>query len=358
MGRMATMPVLQRVLSTLDRVQQRHRVPAVVYAVVKKSGNDSAGQYVVALGWYGFTAIYPLLLVVVTIFGFIGIASLGHGIVSTLHRFPVVGSQFNPATPSRELHGSVPGLVIGLVGLVYGSQGVTQSAIGMMAQVWNVPGVERPGFLPRLGRSLVALLLIGSTFLLNAAVSAYATAGATPGWERALVILGMAAVNAALFTASFRALTPARIATAPLVPGAALAGVGFTMLITVGSALIIHQVAGSSATYGQFGVVIGLVAFLLLLAKLCMYCAELNVVLARHLWPRGLRSQHPTVADHEVLRAIVHQQRQLEDERIGVGFGPDAAAAAARDARRDPDGDRYRADQDCQYAGDQPEVVP
>lgn len=349
------MPVLPRAIATLDQLQQRHRGLAILYAVVKKSGNDSAGQYVVALGWYGFTAIYPLLLVVVTVLGFIGVASLGHGIVSTLHRFPVVGSQFNPARPSRELHGSVPGLVIGLVGLLYGSQGVTQTGIGMMEQVWNIPGALRPGFVARLGRSLTALLLIGATFLANAAVSTYATASGTAGWTRALVILAMVVGNMLLFTASFRALTPTHVDTTALVPGAALAGIGFTLLITVGSALVFHQVRNSSATYGQFGVVIGLVAFLLLLAKLCMYCAELNVVLARRLWPRGLRASHPTVADHQVLRAVAHQQRQLPDQRIGVGFGPHAAEAAARDARRDPSDDAEVSSQ--VGVADQPEVV-
>ena len=52
------------------------RVP---YAVLKKSGDDNANLLVVALAWYGFTAIFPLLLVVVTVFGFIGAQSIGPG---------------------------------------------------------------------------------------------------------------------------------------------------------------------------------------------------------------------------------------------------------------------------------------
>ena len=63
---------------------------------------------------------------------------------------------------------------------------------------------------------------------------------------------------------------------------------GFTLLITVGAGLVQHQLKHSSATYGQFAAVIGLVAFLLLLAKLTLYGAELNPVLARRLWPRAL----------------------------------------------------------------------
>ena len=47
-----------------------------------------ANLLVVALGWYGFTAIYPLLLIVVTVFGFIGKAALGESVIKTLAPVP------------------------------------------------------------------------------------------------------------------------------------------------------------------------------------------------------------------------------------------------------------------------------
>ena len=49
-----------------------------------------------------------------------------------------------------------------------------------------------------------------------------------------------------------------------------------------------HRLKHASAVYGAFGTVIGIVAFLLVLAKLSMYAAELNPVLARRLYPRAL----------------------------------------------------------------------
>ena len=92
----------------------------------------------------------------VTVLGFIGEKSLGSTLVSTLHEFPVIGDSFNPGS-SKRFHGSSLGLIIGLVGLLYGAQGVTQNAQLAMASVWDVPELERTGFLPRLGRSLAAL---------------------------------------------------------------------------------------------------------------------------------------------------------------------------------------------------------
>jgi uncharacterized BrkB/YihY/UPF0761 family membrane protein len=108
----------------LDGWQRRWAPAGVTYAVLKKFGNDNTNLYVVALAWYGFTAIFPLLLIVVTIFGLIGAQSIGSDIVRTLHEFPVIGSNFNPASSSA-LHGSGLGLAVGLIGLLYGAQGVT-----------------------------------------------------------------------------------------------------------------------------------------------------------------------------------------------------------------------------------------
>ena len=290
-------------------------------------------EFVVALGWYGFVAIYPLLLVVVTVFGFIGAASLGHSLVSTLHQFPVVGSQFNPERGSSSLHGSVFGLVIGLIGLVYGAQGVTQTVQQAMAQVWNVPEVELPGFVQRLLRSLLGLVMIGGAFVVNAGVATLATDTSVSWTIRIPVFVGLILVNVLLYFAVFRALTPGAVVTQDLLPGAAVASLGFTLLITVGVGLVQHQIRNSSATYGQFGIVIGLVGFLFLLAKISLYGAELNPVLARHLWPRAIVSSDPTQADDAVLRDIVHQNLRRKDQRIGVGFGEEASAEAALDAR-------------------------
>lgn len=305
---------LRRALAAIDRWQRRTPVVGPAYAVQKKFGDDQLGQFVVALGWYGFVSIFPLLLVVTTILGFIGVASLGRTIVSTLHDFPVVGQNFNPAHPSSELHGSALALVVGLLGLVYGAQGVMQSAQQAMASAWNVPRSDRPGFAARLGRSLLGLVVIGGTFVLNAAVSSIATGHGEPMGLRVGVIAAMLVANTGLFLLSFRILTPGGVPASRLLPGALVGAFGFTLLITVGSGLIQHQVRSSSATYGQFGIVIGLVGFLFLLAKISLYGAELNSVLARRLWPRSLVSAQPTTADREVLEYLSKETaRRLPD---------------------------------------------
>lgn len=323
---------LRKVMGAADRWQRRVPWAGVPYAVMKKFGDDNANLAVVALAWYGFTAIFPLLLVVVTVFGFIGAESIGNGIIKTLHEFPVIGTSFKPASPDA-LHGSTLGLVVGLIGLVYGAQGVTQTAQYAMATVWNIPQTQRTGFLPRLGRSLAGLITIGGAFIVNAFVTSYATAGTTSYATQIPVLAGLLVINVALYWVTFTVLTAKVIGPRGLLPGAIFGAIAFTALITLGTGLMTHQLKDASATYGAFGAVIGIVALLLLLAKLSMYGAELNPVLARRLYPRALpMGGEPTDADRQVLASLVHAEQRRDDQVIGVGFGEDAADQAASDA--------------------------
>jgi uncharacterized BrkB/YihY/UPF0761 family membrane protein len=325
---------LRKLVGALDAWQRRVRWAGVPYAMQKKFGDDNANLQVLALAWYGFTAIFPLLLVVVTVLGFIGQESLGTGVLTTLHKFPVVGSSFNPAK-SNSLHGSTIGLVIGLLGLIYGAQGVTQSAQQAMVTVWNVPQTKTTGFLPRLGRSLAGLVIIGGAFLVNAALSTYVTGGTSNYAIRVPALAGLLILNSALYYAAFTVLTPKVVGPRGLWPGAVMGGVAFTALITVGTGLLTHTLKNASNTYGTFGSVIGIVAILLLLAKVSIYAAELNPVLSRSLYPRALPlGGEPTAADLRVLTDLVHAQRRRDDQVIGVGFGEDGVAQAAADAAK------------------------
>jgi uncharacterized BrkB/YihY/UPF0761 family membrane protein len=332
---------LKNLFAALNGFQGRHRWLSVPWAVNKKFGNDQANLLVVALGWYGFTAIYPLLLVVTTVFGFIGVKSLGNGIVTTLQQFPVIGAQFHPGSGSAELKGSIFGLIIGVVGLLYGAQGVTQTAEAAMNRVWNVPQFRRPGFVPRLLHSLEALACIGGAFVINAFLGSFAAGIGSALWIRIVFIAIQLAINVGLYLLVFKILVApsAGVATRNLLPGAVAGGAFFTILITVGAGLVEHQLRHSSATYGAFASVIGIVTFLLLLAKLSIYAAEVNPVLARKLYPRAMPMTDPLPADDRVLADLAHEQRQRPDERVGVGFEPGAADEAAVDANHMNEGD-------------------
>src|SRR5260370_1621417 len=57
----------KRVVRRLDGLQQRHAWLAFPVAVVKKFGDDQAGNLAALLAYYAFASVLPLLLVFVTV---------------------------------------------------------------------------------------------------------------------------------------------------------------------------------------------------------------------------------------------------------------------------------------------------
>lgn len=326
---------IERALRSLDGVQQRNRVAGLLFGVVKKYGDDRGPALAALLTHYGFMSLFPLLLVFTTILGFVGNADLQHTVVGdTLKQFPVYGQQLgNVAHP---LSGSAPGLAFGLLALLYGALGAAQSAQHAMAQVWNVPGVVRPGFAPRLARGLVFFVALGLAIVLTAALAGVATANGQRTIMRLAFSVAGLLINAGLYMVAFRILTPKTIRTGQLVPGAIVAGVGYTLLVTAGTALVQHQLRHAQVVYGQFGFVLGLIGWLYLVSQLTLYAAELNVVRSRRLWPRSIIQPPLTEADQQVLHDIARQEERRPEQRVGVGFGPNAADEAARDANQPP----------------------
>ena len=97
--------------------------------------------------------------------------------------------------------------------------------------------------------------------------------------------------------------------------------------------MIQRQLRHAQPLYGQFAFVLGLLAWLSLVAQITLYAAEINVVSSRRLWPRSIVQPPLTRADEKVLRDIARQEERRPEQRVGVGFAPDAAAEAARDAQ-------------------------
>jgi uncharacterized BrkB/YihY/UPF0761 family membrane protein len=92
----------------------------------------------------------------------------------------------------------------------------------------------------------------------------------------------------------------------------------------------------ANLVYGVFAVVILLLGWLYLSAQLVLYAAELNVVLARRLWPRSLLQSALTEPDRRVLTALARTEERRPEQRVQVTFLPEAADGGDQ-AARDPD---------------------
>ena len=172
----------------VDEFQQRNRPLGLLFAVVKKFGDDRAGMLAALMAFYGFLALFPLLLLLVTVLGLAlhDNPSLQQRVLnSALSDFPILGDQIRQNI--HTLRASALATGVGALGLLWGSLGVTQAAQFAMAQIWNVEGRDRPGFVPRLVRGLLFIAVLALGVALTTLLTQVGVFSGSPAlWFRAL----------------------------------------------------------------------------------------------------------------------------------------------------------------------------
>ena len=338
------MELLQRLSQAVDDYQQRHRWLAFPVAVVKKYGDDQAGQRAALLAYYGFFSLFPLLLVAVTVLGFLleEQSDLGQRIVdSALAQFPIIGEQIRGTVQGSRLRGSGLALALGLGLALWGGLGVAEAAQSAMNGIWNVPRRRYPNFLLRRLRGLAWLVILGGGLVLASVVSGFAAAADT-AWSGPVGVAASTAVNMLLFLVGFRVLTVRNVSLRALLPGAVLAALAWALLQWLGGWFVARQLSRASATYGAFAVVIGMLSWLYLASTVTLLAAELNVVRSRRLWPRSLAPPPLGGADERALEDLAKQEERLPEQRVEVSFGAGEGEGeeqpAERPAERGPTG--------------------
>jgi membrane protein len=308
-----------RPVRAFDRRQQKHRWLAIPFAVIRKFGDDQGGRLAALVAYYAFFSLFPLLLLLVTILGFVlqGNASAQESVKnSVLGQFPVIGSDIKV----NALTGHSIALVVGLLGSLWGGLGVTQAMQAAFDRIWAVPFKDRSDFLHARLRGLALLFVLGALFLVASIASGLVTGGLGGTWVKIAGIAFSLALNFALFFSSFRFLTVNEVPTRCLVIGVAVAAVLWEILQVVGGYYLGHVYRHSSNTYGQFALVIALMVWLHLGAQITVYAAEVNVVVARKLWPRNLLGPPDARADEETLRALAMVEERSAEQHVDVHF--------------------------------------
>jgi membrane protein len=318
-------------VSWIDRYQQRHPWAGFPLAVVYKFADDQGGYLAALITYYGFLSLFPLLLLGVTILGFVlsDNPELQQEVLgSALRQFPIIGAQLRENVHS--LRGSGLGLAVGVLVSMYGGLGVAQATQAALNRVWGVPRNVRPNPLTSRARSLAVLLVAAVAMFVTTVLSGLGASaeqyGADLGaWLRILVTILSTAANVALFILAFRLLTARDVPTRDMLFGAILAAGGWQTLQSLGTYYVAHELKGSTQVYGTFGLVLGLIAWIYLEAVLLVLAAEINVVRARHLWPRALLTPFTdrvklTPADERAYTSYAGTERHKGFEEVDVTF--------------------------------------
>ena len=122
-----------------------------------------------------------------------------------------------------------------------------------------------------------------------------------------------------MFLAVFALLTPRPRRLRDVLPGVALAALGWLVLQSAGGWYVDQTIANASDVYGTFALVIGLLSWFWLGSQLLLVAAETNVVLRWRMWPRSLTGELEP-ADRMALRRDTEATRRDRRERIAVSF--------------------------------------
>jgi YihY family inner membrane protein len=312
---------VEQAIRSVDATQRRFTPTAFAFGVVKKYGDDSGGVLAANLAYSAFVSLFPLLLVLVTILGLAAAvdASFRADVLNAVAgQVPLLGHTLteNVHTLRRS---SIIGLVVGVIGLVWGSAGLAQAGLFTMAQVWNLPGPSRPGYVQRLGRAGLFLALLGGGVVVTTGLASLNTYALKGFFMVVLAEVLAAAFNVGMYIGAFRALTPKCVPTRGLLPGAITGGILWTVLQVLGTWLV-HHFLHSDSVYGVFGTVLGLLAWIYLAVEMTVYCAEINVVLARRLWPRAIVQPPLTEADRVSMALQALQNQRRPEQHIEVSF--------------------------------------
>lgn len=304
-------------------------------AVIYKFFDDQGNYLAAILTFYAFLSIFPLLLLGTSILGFVleGRPELQEQILdSALAQFPIIGTELG--RPGG-IQGSTGGVIVGSLTALYGALGLGLALQNVQAAAWAVPRNSRPHPVMTRVNSLVLLMVAGLAIFLISIGSVVLTETelvgglSEHGWfhwlVRGLTILILGSVMTVLLRmAAARAIRDRGIRAAP---GGFTIAVLWQFLQWIGAAYTTGVItsAENNSMNATFGLVLGLMGLLYIGAVMGVLGIEVNVVMARKLWPRALLTPFTdsvdlTEADRRAYAMYAQMQRHKGFQTVAVRF--------------------------------------
>lgn len=313
-------------VDTLDRTQRKRSFLGVPIGVFFKFVDDQGPYLAAIISFYATLAIFPILLLATSIFGFVlqGNPDLREQVLdSALATFPIIGEELGRP---NGLQGSTTGVIIGALAATYGSLGLGQALQNALNVAWSVPRNNRPNPVALRLRSLLLLLTSG---LFVVAITTVSIVGAELFGDamgvRWLIRLANVLIVGLLLTVVFRIAAARRHRLGRAAPGAFTVAVLWLVLQEGGQYYTTQILAGTKGMDAAFGLVLGLIGIIYIASFMGVIGIEVNVVLARRLWPRSLRTlfvDRPelTDADRRAYASYAQAQRHKTSEEVQVAF--------------------------------------
>lgn len=302
--------IAQFIVDPLDRLQRKVPPAGFAVAVFKRFSEDRGPQYTVLLTYYGFFSLLAMLLVLGTVSATI-LANdpdirqeVIESITSTL---PVTGEAV--ATNVGRLHGSGIALAVGLLLVAWSGLGVVNQAQDAFNAMWGVPLHCGPNIWKRVTKSVTVLGVVGVVLVALTAGGPILSALSLGWFQTIFAGLGTVIINSAALLVCIKLLTNKTFEIRILLPGAIGGGLSLALLQFFGTWYMTKVLADADALYGTFAVAIALLIWIGLQARIILMANTINLVVAKHLWPRSLSGRNLTEAD----QAALSQQNHYSD---------------------------------------------
>jgi YihY family inner membrane protein len=303
-------------LDRLDSYQRRHPALGVPIAVARKFIEDESINLAAVIAFWAFFSIFPLLLIFVTLLGYVLPPSLqGDVLRSAASFFPLLSTD-----SIGRLSGQWWTLVVGILSAVWSGSFVVIAIQSAFNSVWEIPHAQRPSIGAQIKRGLFALGAIALGLVVSTVISSYLTATAT-GTSLGVVAhlagyLIAVALDVGLFIVTFRLLTDRDVSTRDVLPGALLSGIVFWLLQQLSSLIIFRYLHNAERIYGSYATVITMLTWFYSQSVVTLVGAQLNVVLKERLHPRRLIPAPATEADHRAYDAYAKERTYHHDQRV------------------------------------------
>ena len=216
--------------------------------------------------------------------------------------------------------------MVGALAATYGSLGLGQALQNALNVAWSVPRNNRPNPIALRLRSLLLLVTSGAFVV---AITTVSIIGVEVLGDSGVVRLAdPARQRRDRRPAPDLRLPDRRGAPAPPQAGGAGAftvAVLWLVLQEIGQYYTTQILAGTQGMDAAFGLVLGLIGIIYIASFMGVIGIEVNVVLARKLWPRSLRTlfvDRPelTDADRRAYASYAQAQRHKTSEEVQVAF--------------------------------------
>jgi YihY family inner membrane protein len=309
----------ERAVRRFDDWHNRHGVVGYPVAVIRKYADDRGSAFAALLAHYAFLALFPLMVLLLTGLNRLSTSNpeLQQRIVdSVVAQLPSIGSRLEEAASPLPVEGLM--VTVSVASLLWGATGLYNTAQLVMSQVWNVAGVERPGFVGRLWRSLLLFASLGAGALLSALAWWSGLFVPSTVAMQASSVAGIIVLNSVLLLIGMRIVTPPAVPTMQLIGPAVATGIAWELLRFGGQWLVTERLSRLSELYGVFALVLVTIAWINLIARAAVLFVEASVVRSHDLWPRRLAQPPLSDADREALDRIVRNEHRRPEQHIDI----------------------------------------